>query len=796
MDFVNLARKSAHEYLDYLRHNGKGKKEIKIQSIRKKSEQIYHLTLDAKLFHQDNLDIIAHPQGTDSRIILDKKKYTVQGYDEDTKILVISVSPGFDAFSKHQPHELAIEVDLTFLTKVFCEWFDMLVGEEAESHATRTQAPTSQSLPTIEFPPTPASLDLTLDLPNSVSEEQQHAIRTALTNPLSYIWGAPGTGKTQKVLAHCLLHYIHNRQKIILLAPTNQALEQSLRGVLRVMKDKNVDNSCVLRMGVPTRSFLREYPLLCENAKLVAESEMLQKEIVNLKQLLYLRTIYEEAEDKLQLFQSLLTDYRQAEAIFRELSNQLSSAHYATRLRELGSRISSIDIAISSNHTLCISLQEKTQKKSFKFKCLFNHSLLPETEKQIRILKETTDRQISEKEKLLTEKRQLTATQAKIQKEIKLAKADAQVAYGILWGAFSSYSSEFSPNLDAISEKLHRELDTLQEKLGDSNENVEALSAQIEQKQQQLKRVQGQQHKSEDDVLILACTVDTFLRRISGFSKNTIAHIFLDEAAYCPLIKSAPLFTMHCPITMLGDHMQLPPVCEMDSEEIARTNSPIFLWSMSAIYFSEIFNPICTEASLFELFCSGAAPTFYQQPFAPLTHTYRFGNNLASILSNYVYPASFSGSTDFDTNILLIDVNHKTAEYDYRFNDAEINAIAAYLEQQKPNDFAILTPYRDQVKRFLRKLPKQHQERILTVHTSQGKEWDTVILSVVDCERFWYANSCLPKSRGKEIINTAISRAKKTLILCCDANYWRGKDKQLIGKLVSIAKPLRSTLPI
>lgn len=84
-----------------------------------------------------------------------------------------------------------------------------------------------------------------------------------------------------------------------------------------------------------------------------------------------------------------------------------------------------------------------------------------------------------------------------------------------------------------------------------------------------------------------------------------------------------------------------------------------------------------------------------------------------------------------------------------------------------------------------KKLPRERNDlKILTVHSSQGKEWDTVILSVVDTHDKWFLDSGNQLSKGLNLINTAVSRAKKQLIIVCDKNYWLNQDGQLITELL------------
>ena len=76
-----------------------------------------------------------------------------------------------------------------------------------------------------------------------------------------------------------------------------------------------------------------------------------------------------------------------------------------------------------------------------------------------------------------------------------------------------------------------------------------------------------------------------------------------------------------------------------------------------------------------------------------------------------------------------------------------------------------------------------HDGRILTVHASQGQEFDTVFFSVVDTSDMYFTDS--NSSKGKKIVNTAISRAKKELILVCDRNFWCSRGDQLISQLIA-----------
>ena len=109
-------------------------------------------------------------------------------------------------------------------------------------------------------------------------------------------------------------------------------------------------------------------------------------------------------------------------------------------------------------------------------------------------------------------------------------------------------------------------------------------------------------------------------------------------------------------------------------------------------------------------------------------------------------------------------------------------------------DYCILTPYLKQVALLQTRMQNaSREERITNIHKSQGREWDTVILSVVDGNNIkpWFTDSINLISQGLYVLNTAISRARKKLIIVCDVKYWLSKqdaERQLISSLIKISK--------
>ncbi len=286
--------------------------------------------------------------------------------------------------------------------------------------------------------------------------------------------------------------------------------------------------------------------------------------------------------------------------------------------------------------------------------------------------------------------------------------------------------------------------------------------------------------------LVLAATVDTCLDRVLPSGDFKPDHVFLDEADNCSLIKGVTLTAYNCPVTFFGDHMQLKPVCAMKNTEIAlENNAPVSLWAQSAIYTEDAFYKEPRE--IFADYCSRKPAVFDHMKKYDLIHTYRFGNALASVLAANIYPG-LSGDVNHETDIYFINAIKAKGKLK-RTNTSECNVISVYLTRNNTTDAGIITPYKNQRNELKETLRENHilEDSVLTVHGSQGREWDTVLFSVTDTTDMYFTDSL---RNGKNIINTAVSRAKKKLILVCDVNYWKTQPRQLIAQLLSVAKEI------
>ncbi len=652
MDLRQIAMSSADVCLKYYEKNPKAavfKTNIRaIQSTLLEDE--FELTLESKLRPSEDLTIRI---GKDKCFAnsTDQKHYRIQSIIGKKAVLCEVSKELADTLREIEGKDIDnkidcwFESDKTFLVKQVKEWY--------KNHGNKIKIPNF-------VPSVPVSFHPQI----RISENQKEAVKTVLTSPFSYIWGAPGTGKTRHVLATCLYSCLRAKKKVLLTAPTNVALDQSLNGILEVLeKDSELNiREQVLRLGIPEDQFFNKLADVC------------------------------------------------AEAVFRRLIKQCQE-----RITEILN----------------------------------------------------------------------TLPKLKISKDIK-----SGVAQGI----------------DPFPGMSGREVE---EQIRQLNQEKTKLSA---------KRDEATEKNSlspfMDDFDIIAATADSCIFNIKPDGVFSPDHIFLDEAGYCSVIKGMTYTAFNCPFTMLGDHMQLPPVCDVEpkpKDEITEEEkNTLFLWKFSSIAAEEVI-----QARDYARFKDkdDIDLSFQQLKKISLTETHRFGPKLAKILAEQVYDSNFTSRREKETDIWVINAPKRAKDIGkdpqtgnrIRFSQSEeaaiIRLILNNIGSESIENIGILTPYtyhRKQLSHDIGEQLKSHhyhnivRDRIMSIHQSQGSEWDVVIISAVDSMVFgdaWYMNTAKGgASNAIKIINTAVSRARQLLILVCDIASWQQHPNQFLSKIIEIAK--------
>lgn len=927
MEIIEFSReswKSANAYYNYLQADEKrGKSVVCIHSIHRISNNKYKLHLSKKIPYIDSVEI-----KIDSNYYafdIGENDIRIVEYNEVSAYVVVMTSNRFsEILMQISPANIFLESDLTFLVKGVRDWY--------EKYHDR-----------ISFPPYPSVKEMPARPPYA-SNEQYDAICSALTSPISYVWGAPGTGKTQMVLANCILHYSENNKQVLLMAPTNNALEQSLRGIIHVLDEKKIDRRKIIRLGKATSSFLIQYPELCEVGHYDSLVDSLKQELDRLKENCEIQKKYSAFVNRYETYKGLILQHSSAIQTRENFSKQIyelsqslalkqkkivelqknkeslvfdllcyheqlkKQEFYPIFIKNHGEYRKIIDKYIAEINRLSKELIEykealskvtekivdisaelaeetkdlnfyikKRDSFSFKFKAFFSSAIKKEIEGTIleqkekvnginELLKsnESLKRQIQdninnieaniEQQNLIKSgnpallrisqtvfgenlsycdleeqfnKKILEFKDFRVDKKLEKKIDSAQQKLNEVMGDLDAKTSELQQIKDEIHEITVCEgdsdnkirdlrcqisrisfdcferdlaLDKLEELLNKQNEeydgfveipNIEQL---IADKEAEYQNIMVQLKDVMKDRTIIACTVDYatihYEKFVDGLTGSAV-HLFADESAYCSLIKSGVFFSFGIPVTLLGDHMQLPPICEMDRKNILglAENNNIFLWDMSAIHFPDIFDKMKSYSDLLNDYVENHSPQFKNVSVSFLKKTFRFGENLAEVLDEFVYNQDFFGNSEAVTEIIVIDAPRKKNERVNTESISEVQAIKEFLKETKLEDFAILVPYKNQ-RALIEKELHLPAEKVLTIHSAQGREWDTVIISVVDASWKFFVSSKNKKSNGLRIVNTAISRAKKKLVLVLDWDCWKCCDNELITEIANIGNIL------
>lgn len=663
-----------------------------IRCVRKGDH--YVLTMDRSMMVDDSLGIVVNGREfTGTQVSFDR-------YNSAARTVHMYPGPELQEVMDTEPSDIQVFSDMKWLvsrTTDFLESFGSL----------------------IRFPPTPLAYTPSILLSGMrVSEEQKAAVTMAMSEPLSYVWGVPGSGKTQSVLAASIGECVRRGERVAVIAPTNLALEQVLRGLLRAFRDTPrfhdiIDPARdVVRIGTPTSEFAAEFPDICEGSgvrtQLLSRIQLHEHIFTTLLERRYerYRSVCDECAEKASGIRP--DDVSGRKSLMKAMEPVLDAMKEDERYRINANRVNQGNIA--------------------------------ENIPRIRSLLYDHDRS-------------------------EYLEGD--------------YRNRSDDSLSDWLTEIEMQIDSLRPR--DRSSNL-------------------------DDFKVVAMTLSKFIITYGPKGDDRrrtldVDHVFVDEAGYCNCLQTLTLLTLNAPVTLLGDHMQLPPVCELSSKELADYITEDgedrfdYLWNLSALYVDHFFDEDLSV--LKRMYLESGEPDFVRMAHRELRTTFRFGPNLADALGRYVYPAGMvSASRDpLEVTVIRAEIDSFPVGYGktLRMNVEEASAISAIVDSMdlKGEGFVVLTPYKDQIK-CLKDVDPRLADHVLTIHKSQGREWDTVIISVVDGHhnpedkppRFTSSQVIEGARHGLKVINTALSRAKRRLIIVCDKDYWAGKQDELLGDII------------
>jgi hypothetical protein len=744
---VEAVIRSTDHYLHHLEEKGGGVKNV---DATKKSEQkpelqyvngrallVYTWATDPGLALDQGQEVTYLPRNTGDRILS-----IVVDYDRSVGTLEL----GFE--EEQLSIEGNIEIDFKWLIRRTRAWFS--------ANGSKISRPPWHARPVASTGP---SLEVSR-LP-TLSAAQLSAVEACIQSGFVYVWGPPGTGKTKHVLASTALVLVRSGKRTLVLAPTNNAVDNALQAILDSLGEV-ARRSDVIRLGTPTARFLENNPDVCEDkhvrdllVALQRDIDHYHSQIETLKELQRLKvSLHIEQERLRESLAKAESARKQAESI----SDRIIEIADDIGEKENGVAALLLDEARLQIEASSLNLLEKllgTPRKRRIIAKLAQLTLeINSARRAIGKAKELSSVKDREKEKFLALMANCSSTATKC--EAKIRKLELAI------NDHCSLIADFQPS-DPESALAH--IQTEVQKLTIKKRTIEL-------------DLTGKR--------IIAMTLDGFIGRSMQMT-FAVDHVLIDEAAYAPLAKFLPLLSLHAPISLFGDHLQLPPICEADDHDALSQS----YWGNSALFLEEAWN----RPFEFDALLALQLPAFRQLPIAPLPHSHRYGTRLAEVLRRHVYRGlDLTGEEGRRTKIEHVDVKPRLEPGNKWVNGAEVDAVSQIVKglvEEGVTDIAVLTPYKNQSKEIFASLRSRRLDRfaeVLNTHKAQGREWENVIFSVVETGREgrpFLTNS--QNMKGLLVLNTTISRAKSRLWILADGRYWTGKD-QLISDLIAIAQ--------
>ena len=233
-------------------------------------------------------------------------------------------------------------------------------------------------------------------------------------------------------------------------------------------------------------------------------------------------------------------------------------------------------------------------------------------------------------------------------------------------------------------------------------------------------------------------------------------YVIMDEASQVSIETGALALTCAKNAVIVGDTLQLPNV--VTDEDKLKLDTIFDEYKVSQGY-------NCVEYSFLQSVCT-IIPNVKQ---TLLREHYRCHPKIINFCNQRFYGGNLLIMTEDNdemnvmTAIKTAPGHHTRGHYNQREIDVVRKEIMPRLNEE--TDIGIITPYNQQVNEFNRQIPSIETA---TIHKYQGREKDSIIMSVVDDEISEFEDD-------PNLLNVAISRAKKHFCLIVSGNEQKKK---------------------
>lgn len=571
-------------------------------------------------------------------------------------------------------------------------------------------------------------------------ESQNRAINSSYRNPLSIIWGPPGTGKTTTI-AKAIEAHLNAGRKVLLVSHANNAVDQALLDIAKQMINTSFYNDGELvRLGIPTEpgilsEFEKDYEMVLMDkiAAKLGESLIKEKEQLLNDRGEYQKELFEinKVYDLINSLQSLGKESQATHKDIQQITDNLNQSYqkYNEFKHEQSRQKSKLQEAQSYNSLTRL------------LKGLNLDKIQAEIDK-LSVSIESCERQINGL------RQQLSEFQTKHEKQLNEIETLQQENNKLLEGLKMSSTSQISERKSILDKAVQE----IEKRIGDIEKILNEMQMNI----------------LRNAKLVATTLTKTFTDK--RFEELQFDVLFVDEASMAPL-PYVYWAASKCNnfVTIAGDFLQLPP--------IAVSKGP-----MSKKWLAR---------SIFDVLSISTPEEADKNSLVTLLDTqYRMVPEIGEIPKNFFYKGKLKHGDITKTKYINDGISNsslvlvKTDDMNpwcsrlsagSRFNiyNALVCATLAknLLTQGNVERVGIATPYNAQA-RLINLITKDwgiiDKVKASTIHRFQGGEEPVIIFDTVEATGIRIApmlDSTKSDSDADLLLNVAITRAKSKFYL-------------------------------
>ena len=553
--------------------------------------------------------------------------------------------------------------------------------------------------------------------PFGCNASQERAVKAALSNQISVIQGPPGTGKTQTIL-NIIANLLTANKSVLIVSNNNSATENVLEKL----------NSHGLGFLVA--------PLGKKENKeaFIANQPPLNPELPSWRKTgMELNHAYAEIKISFEKIETIFDMQERLAVCRQELAEvEIEMSHYVKENTEIFSdkhvKVSSAKILkllrqIKDYATKC---QDNTQGILKRIRCFFDKLNLV---LRLRFLLNINDE----------------FTLNSIPRIISLLD----------WRFYLRRIHELKSEIEGIENRLSKlDATVLMKSLTDNSMAILKASVAQQHKNERTKiaSVKDLFNNGESVLADYPIVLSTTFSSKTCFNSDTLFdYVIMDEASQVSVETGLLALTCARNAVIVGDTMQLPNV-------IAENDKIKLDDIMKSSNIPESYN--VTKHS----FLSSILATIQNVPETLLREHYRCHPDIINFCNQKFYGGNLlimTKRSDDEKHLIALTTvpgQHSRGHYNQREIDAVKTELMPLLDNL--NQAGIIAPYNHQVEQFRTQIPGIE---VATVHKYQGREKDTIIMSVTD-------DVITDFTDNANLLNVAVSRAKDKFCLVATGN--------------------------